>query len=402
MTPSDPFGESGYARVGPSGKLQPLTPNELGQMESTVAYWPDRDHAVDHDHCFLCGSLLTTDIRSEEHVFPKWLLRDLDLWEQVITLLNGTTIPYASLKIPACKSCNNFWLSQIEDKAAAAFRAGPHEVASLDQTLLALWLAKVYYGIHFKELALALDRRNPQGPSILAAEDLRRLRDLHHIMQALRRRVRFTRPLGSVVVLRAQVPDELRLRFDYRDARNVAFVAMRIGPTVVIASLLGWGAVTDGMRIKSVETARQMNLHPIQFAEVAASVGYAAAQFIGEFMYSVHHGPDCDVLEPVLIRAADEPAAELFAPMSVRESAEVQAAFMQLPLEDVYDEENDLSWTSLTTSAGAPAPISLETVPIGVEIITPLRKTRDAVPTRADADAAGRVSERASNESSNN
>lgn len=139
MTPSGPFGESGYARVGPSGELEPLTPDELAHMEATVAYWPDRDHALDHEHCFLCGSVLTADTRSEEHVFPQWLQRDLDLWQQAITLLNGTTIPYASLKIPACRDCNSFWLGQVEDRVAEAFRAGPDEVARLDQTLLVLW-----------------------------------------------------------------------------------------------------------------------------------------------------------------------------------------------------------------------------------------------------------------------
>lgn len=294
-------------------------------MEATVAYWPDRDHALDHDHCFLCGSLLTADTRSEEHVFPQWLLRDLNLWNETINLVNGTTIPYGSLKIPACKDCNNFWLGQVEKDVATAFRAGPDDVAKLDQNVLALWLAKIYYGIHFKEIGLPADRRDPTGPTILSADDLRRLRDLHHIMQAIRRRVRFGRDLGSVIVLRAQVPDDPFLRFDYRDARNIAFIALRIGPTVVIASLLDWGAVTDGMTIKTVESAKQLDLHPLQFEEVAASVAYAASKFTGEFMYAVHHGPDYDVLDAVLVRKANERDLEVFAPMSVRESAEVQA-----------------------------------------------------------------------------
>jgi len=377
MTLDDPFGESGYARVDGSGAIHPLTPDELEQMQDTVAYWPDRDHALDHDHCFLCGSVLTPETRSEEHVFPQWLLRDLYLWQETITLLNGTSIPYASLKIPACKECNNFWLSQVEEQVATAFRAGPDAVAGLDQTVLALWLAKIYYGIHFKEIGLAADRRNPDGPRILSSEELGRLRELHHVMQAIRRRVRITRPLGSVFVLRAQVPDQPQLRFDYRDARNIAYVAMRVGSTVVMASLLDWGATADGMEIRSVETARQLDLHPVQFAEVAGVVAYAAAKFAGEFLYSVHQDVDHDVLEPVLVRDADSPDAELFSPMSVRESAEVQSTFMGMPVEDIYDEEENASWTCVTNADGTPNSIPLDTVPMGVEIITPLRKARE-------------------------
>jgi hypothetical protein len=377
MTAGDPFGETGYARIEPSGGIRALTADELGQMQDTVAYWPDRDHALDHDHCFLCGAVLAADTRSEEHVFPQWLLRDLDLWQQTINLLNGTTIPYASLKIPACLECNNFWLSQVENEVAAAFRTGPKAVAALDQTLLALWLAKIYYGIHFKEVGLAADRRNPGGPRIVSVEELSRLRELHHIMQAIRRRVRITRPIGSIFVLRAQVPDERRLRFDYRDARNVAFVAMRIGATAVIASLLDWGATAGGMSMRSVETARQLDLHPVQFEEVASVIAYAAAQFIGEFMYSVYQGPDFDVLEPVLIRGAEAPERELFAPMSVRESAEVQAVFMGMPLADIYDDEQDVTWTCVTNADGTPNQIPLDTVPMGTAIITPLRTARE-------------------------
>jgi hypothetical protein len=373
----DPFGADGYARVGPSGSLQPLTPKELADAKAAAAYWPARDHALDHDRCFLCGVALTDELRSAEHVFPQWLLRDLDLWQQTITLLNGTTIPYASLKIPACKDCNTFWLSQVESDVAAAFRAGADEVSRLDQTLLALWVAKIYYGIHFKELGLPADRRSPDGPTILSEEDLRRLSDLHHLMQAIRRRARFTRPLGSVIVLRAQVPGDLRLRFDYRDARNVAFIALRIGETAVIASLLDWGAVTDGLTIRSVESARELQLHPAQFLEVAAAVGYAASKFIGEFLYSVHPSGEYDIVEPILLRDGESPDAEVFAPLTVRESAEVQAAFMGMSLEDIYDQEHDVVWTCLTEPDGRPAPMSLDAVPIGAELITPLRRMRD-------------------------
>jgi hypothetical protein len=146
---------------------------------------------------------------------------------------------------------------------------------------------------------------------------------------------------------------------------------------VVIASLLDWGAVTDGMTIKAVESARQLDLHPVQFEEVAASVAYAASKFLGEFMYSVHHGPEYDVLDAVLIRKADERDAEVFAPMSVRESAEVQALFMRMAFEDIYDEEQGLVWTCVTGPDGQPAPMPLERVPMGVEIVTPLRKARE-------------------------
>lgn len=378
MAPTDPFGESGYARIEPSGDIRAMTAAELEQAQRTVAYWPDRDHALDHDHCFLCGSQLTADTRSEEHVFPQWLLRDFDLWQQSITLLNGTWIPYRSLKIPACKECNNFWLSQVEDEVATAFRAGPEAVASLDQTLLVSWLAKIYYGIHFKEIGLPADRRDTGGPRILSAEELRRLRDLHHLLQALRRRVRFTRPLGSLFVFRAQAPDQPSLQFDYSDARNVAYAGVRIGSTAVVASLMDWGATSGGMRMRVVEAARQLDLHPLQFAEVLGVIGYAAAQFVGVFIYFVQQVPDRDVLTPVLVREGDDPDPQVFAPISARRAAEAQAAFMGFPVEDVYDDETGALWSTVAQPDGTPIPMSLQTIPMGTPILTPLRAAREA------------------------
>ena len=45
--------------------------------------------ALDHDHCFLCGVELTDAIRTDEHVFPKWMQRDFDLWNEELNLLNA-------------------------------------------------------------------------------------------------------------------------------------------------------------------------------------------------------------------------------------------------------------------------------------------------------------------------
>lgn len=391
MSDGDPFGTSGYARVDQRGQLQPVSPEELQRLATTqLAYFAERDHAADADHCFLCGVGLSDPNRSKEHVFPQWLLRECDLWREKITLLNGTTIPYASLTIPACTDCNSFWLSGVESQVAEAFRAGPEAVRGLDQTTLALWIAKLYYGLHFKEIGLATDRRDPAGPRILSSEHLRdNLGGLHQLMQALRGRARFTRPLGSVIVLRTQVPEPPRLRFDYRDSFSVPFLAVRIGASGVLASLLDWGAVSDGLTINSVEMARRLDLHPQQFREAAAAFAYAASRFDGEFIYSIKPQGDHDLVEPVLVKPAGEHHS-LFLPFNPREAAEVQAAFMGLDLEDIYDPAKDGVWTCLHDADGRPASMPLERFPLDMELITPLRAAREAAEAGpSDANGAG-------------
>lgn len=74
------------------------------------------EHPLDDHTCFLCGVSLSADNRTDEDVFPQWLLHKFDLWNKRLTLLNGTTIPYRQIRIPCCGSCNNNHLSKLENR----------------------------------------------------------------------------------------------------------------------------------------------------------------------------------------------------------------------------------------------------------------------------------------------
>src|SRR5580704_9225452 len=82
--------------------------------------------------CFLCGCRLGKRNATEEHIFPKWLQARFNLWNEQLTLLNGTTMPYRALRVPCCSTCNNEHLSQIEDKVRSAVERGPRSVNRLD------------------------------------------------------------------------------------------------------------------------------------------------------------------------------------------------------------------------------------------------------------------------------
>ncbi len=246
-----------------------MTPEEL----ALLSYHTDRDMAFDHEHCFLCGILLDASNRTVEHVFAKWLQQDFNLWDQRMFLRNGTSIPYRQLTIPSCKECNGFWLAAVEDQLARAFREGTDAVRALDKTLLSLWMAKIYYGLQIKELVLPRDRCDRDGPTIVDRAALGRQSELHHVLQAIRGRVRFDRTPGSLRIFCSQVPASREEGFDYRDLQVAPFLALRIGPTVVVSSLLDWGTI-DHFGDPYLDLADQLDLHPAQFAEVAAHAAY--------------------------------------------------------------------------------------------------------------------------------
>src|SRR5262245_49103738 len=65
--------------------------------------------------CFLCASPIIDGLYTLEHVVPAWAQRRYNLWDQRLTLLNGTDIPYRHVTIPCCDDCNGYRLKPMED-----------------------------------------------------------------------------------------------------------------------------------------------------------------------------------------------------------------------------------------------------------------------------------------------
>lgn len=253
--------------------VEPPTGSSASGADPGDSFWylAERDQALAHDRCFLCGADLAECERTDEHVFPQRVLRDFDLHNDRLTLPNGTTIPYRSLTIPCCRECNNLWLHQLEDTVSAAVRSGPEAVQALDPTALGLWMAKIFYGLLFKDISLAADRLHPTGDTIVDGEMLREFAELHRILQVARQQVdlRLDQTPTSVFVFRTLDSSESALRFDYRDLIVPPFLALRLGGVGLIACLLDWGATAEA-GIDHLEAAREIDLHPTQFCEVAA------------------------------------------------------------------------------------------------------------------------------------
>jgi hypothetical protein len=344
-------------------RLWRTTPETLAEAGVALRYWAERDMPLDHQRCFLCGADLESVPRTDEHVFSRWLLRDLDLWNWRLTLPNGTSIPYTKLTIPCCNECNSFWLGAIEARIADAFRVGPAAVAALDETTLCLWMAKIYFGLRFKELVLLHDRRSQDGKTIIGGEDLARMSELHQVLQAVRGQVRFSRPPGSIRVFSAQVPTEPSQRFDFRDLDSLPFLTLRVGATVVVASLLDWGAMKM-VEDPYFDVAHQLHLHPMQVREVAAHGAYRAMRFRWRFGHLITRDPSNDVITPIRVGTSEyEQALWPLRPFVAEQMAAVLAEFTGWPIEDIYETNPPGLWSTLLTADGRPLTLPLDSVP---------------------------------------
>jgi hypothetical protein len=215
--------------------------------------------------------------RTDEHIFPKWVQNRFSLWNQKLTLLNGTTIPYRHLTIPCCAQCNNEHLHPIEKRVADASLGGPNAVAALDQLTLFLWLGKIFYGILYKELFLRRDRASKRKCPIVTKEMLRAFAMHQVFLQAARLPFQFTPSIpASIFVFQVAAKGEKRFHWDFRDSLVHQTVSCRMGNIGILAALQDGGAQRDSREVYWSEY-QGLKLHPVQFTELTAAFFYAAS-----------------------------------------------------------------------------------------------------------------------------
>jgi len=229
---------------------------------------------VGRTYCFLCGSRLRRSNRSDEHVFPNWLLNRYELWDATLTLLNGTRIPYRYLTIPCCHTCNTKHLSPLEDSVQKAVRKGPTAVERLSKRTLFLWLSKILYGVLYKEGLLPVDRRRPSAGRLVPRPLLETLKMHHYFLQAARLMMRFHGFFpASILIYRLQKHPDLRFQFNFRDLPPVMNVALQMGSVGILAALQDGGSQVEGFKTY-LDRYRTFDLHPVQFLELIAKFFY--------------------------------------------------------------------------------------------------------------------------------
>lgn len=224
--------------------------------------------------CFLCGKFVESMKLTDEHVIPKWAQSRYELWDQKLTLLNRTEIPYRYLTIPCCEDCNSSQLQPIETVMATAVSVGAEAVRKLGNKILFLWLGKIFYGILYKELMLSSDRKNPNAPPILPEEIIREYEKHLFFLQEARGKIEmtgFSSP-GSIFVFKTQPHTNTAFQWDFCDNLDTYFIAVRMGEVGIIGILADGGA--QQLAIDYYEELKDFPLHPIQFRELCAVFSY--------------------------------------------------------------------------------------------------------------------------------
>jgi len=230
------------------------------------------EKSIKERKCFACGGEPSTGIG--EHIIPKWLQNRCNLFDARITLINGTRIPYRSLTIPCCETCNNGFLAQIENDVQDIFASGT--IGTYDQRLaVGRWMSKILIGILVKETSLALDRSNPMLGSIVPANLIDEFRHCHLVLQSARKPTSFhclhgDLPFSLYYYLIADTAEA----DNFYLSTNVAgqCVAIRVGHLAVI--FVSDGGLQMHVGPKGPFSLSGSTITQTQFRELAARVHY--------------------------------------------------------------------------------------------------------------------------------
>src|SRR6266478_3685274 len=240
------------------------------KKKTPKAFRPINNRIYSRNRCFYCGNLLRNK-NSREHVFPKWLQEEFNLWDQTIHLLNGTTIQYSKLTIPCCHSCNTVHLSKLENRVKRYLFNEPIRVARQHSGDILIWAMKILLGIIYAERLLPWQRSKPSGRRIFPSHMRDSLAMTHFFVQGLDLKIEFEaegRPRipGSVFIFNLKQYPDASTHFHFRDDLDTLSVFMRLGNRGIIATADG-GAI-DFEIGPLVKRDGASKLHPIQFDEI--------------------------------------------------------------------------------------------------------------------------------------
>jgi hypothetical protein len=267
---------TGSRRDASAGQVAPGRRARCTSLHET--FLRSRTQELGEDHCFICGRHIPkgSPQRTKDHVFPRWLLKEMGVWRSGVTTIAGRRIGYRTMTAPCCQVCNGIDFGMVEGRVRDAYHGGADAFAALDRRDLFLWLGKIAYGLAYVERGLAGEARTKDDGRI--REPLRGLELLHLLLQAASGAVTWSPPVpgpASLHVIEC-LDDDPERRFEHLDDPRVPIIGLRIGPIGVVGVLTDWGA-SERARSPRRDAASETAPGPAQFRELYGRLAADAA-----------------------------------------------------------------------------------------------------------------------------
>lgn len=284
--------------------------------------------------CFLCGCKLTGKNTTEEHVFPKWLLKRYSLFNSGgLTLLNGRTQAYRKIKVPCCMECNNVHLGRLEREISSAVRSGYNAFVKLDEEKVYLWLLKIFYEIVYLETSLMISPGFPEKGRMITPAKLEEYAHCHVFLQAIRGKTTFhDQKPWSIFIFKTKKYSNPLHNFDYKDNLDFLTFAIRMDGIGIIACLQDNGSHKDCF--VGYDKIRNHTLHSIQFIETFSKVTYkeSTCQRVPKYVM-IGDKSQCQVISMPRYGLSTKP---IYGDWDMEVYARYLSAYLQLPFEGIY------------------------------------------------------------------
>lgn len=318
-------------------------------MADLTLYDPFEKMQFDDQHCFLCGTTITTQQRTP--VFGSWLQEKYNLQQKEILMLDKSITTFSELTIPCCDNCQVNYIIPLEQEVQQAANKGVAGLKQLDEKRLFQWIGKMYYGTLITEL---IKEANPLVvPEHAVSENPQmqgKFRAFFKVLQSLRVPMVFPDYLPCSLFVLEVDPAEDDLPFEYQDELSTMAFSIKLGNAVIVCTLLDNGIIKKALG-KLYSLTQEKQLHPVQVAEFKARVFYAAYIFnvVPDYferplkpedeqivMDSLIDDVTNDVFNPFEVVAYAHMLEEMLKPWSIREQEILQDP--RQPLSFITDE----------------------------------------------------------------
>lgn len=238
--------------------------------------------------CFLCGDDLGKKNKSKEHIFPKWLLKKMKLWNGDFILQNKTSLKYRKATVPCCKKCNNTNLSILEKEIRENLEKGYDEfISNVDKIRIYQWCLGIFYKIILKETFLNSNIRNKDSPKIVSDNQFKFLSLNHLMLRSIDKKINFENFFpGSIAIVKTQIQEDFTFCYDFIEHPALQTFAMRINDIGFIVVFNDAEIISE--LLKTDESTKELlnkELNPTEFRILYAKFLYARSKFQDPFFY---------------------------------------------------------------------------------------------------------------------
>lgn len=229
------------------------------------------------NRCVMCRESIPTGEKTDEHIYPQWLLRKYKLYGETLHLPNGSFFKYGSLTVPCCKECNGEHMSAWEKKIREAVEQGYDAFEKLEEEVIVWWLAKIYYSKFIKETTLDMNIRDSKDGKLFDETLVCAYDSIYVLMSELLKGIHFLDPKPYELYI---FKTENKECFDYIDDPTTNTVYIQMGEIIVICSLDSYNLFRIQYKMEISNLSMLEKVHPIQAQELYCKMAYYKRYYV--------------------------------------------------------------------------------------------------------------------------